>query len=769
MIDVSQSESDPKATPARSVLLTTYAAALLVSAALLFLVQPMFTKLILPHFGGAPSVWSVAIVFFQASLLAGYAFAHLLTSYVPGPRSVVIHIAVMICVIFFLPLSIAPGWDRPPAVGEELWLIGLYTASIGLPFFALSANAPLLQAWFVRSGHPAAKDPYFLYAASNVGSFLALVSYPIIIEPFVRLHDQLLLWSVGFCVLIVMIAACGVWLWRSPDRVAPRLTENVPKPAALSWRDAARWTALAAVPSALLVAVTAHISTDVAAVPLLWVLPLALYLLTFVNVFARRPIIPHWWVVSVHPLFVVAGIVAIFLLFDIFILIAVHLVVFFICCLMCHGELARTRPASNYLTGFYLWMSVGGMVGGIFAGLIAPYAFNWIAEYPLLLALTLLCRPSFAWTIARRARFPFVGALAAVVFLLIIRTHAPIAFDENTFWLIGAMLVASFWFWRGPFAMLIAFVVMLNVISTQAGTISLRSFFGVSKIRESADGQMRLLQHGTTFHGAQRIRNTDGTPADGRPEMLLYYWDGSAIAQAFDAVQGRSGRSMRYAVIGLGAGALACRARTKDTVDFYEIDPVVVSIAQNAEFFSFLQKCGADVTITQGDARRTLADAPDGAYDLIVVDAYSSDAIPVHLLTREAMAIYLKKLSSRGIIVMHVTNRHLELASVVAGIATANGLITRVNDEDITIHKTANFKFSGTAAALARYDDDFGPLAKSAGWRVLTPDEDQWVWTDDYSNLAGSVLRKNAGSDFPAWIRAVLDSILAPRSSVPTR
>src|SRR6266480_6989340 len=268
----------------RVLLLPIFTTAIFVSAALLFMVQPMFTKLVLPRFGGAPAVWSVAIVFFQAALLAGYAYAHWLTRYVPGRTSFLIHLVVMIAATFALPLSIAAGWGHPPETGESLWLLGLFAASIGLPFFALGANSPLLQAWFARSDHPAAGDPYFLYAASNIGSFLALVSYPTLIEPFVRLADQARFWSVGFCLLIVLLIACGVLLWRSPGAAS---TADDVTPARPTWKDAVSWVALAAVPAGLLIAVTAHISTDVAAVPLLWVLPLALYLLTFVIAFAR--------------------------------------------------------------------------------------------------------------------------------------------------------------------------------------------------------------------------------------------------------------------------------------------------------------------------------------------------------------------------------------------------------------------------------------------------------------------------------------------------
>src|SRR5882672_9583089 len=282
------------------LLLPVLTAAIFLSAALLFAVQPMFTKMVLPRLGGAPQVWSVAMVFFQAALLAGYAYAHLLTRYAPGRNSLFIQLAVMVAACFMLPLSIASGWGKPPAVGEAFWLLGLFAVSIGLPFFALAANSPLLQAWFARSDHPAAKDPYFLYAASNVGSFLALISYPLIVEPFVHLGDQTLFWTVGFYVLILLIAACGVLLMRSPDRAPRAFVAGVEAPPP-GWRDAAIWVALAAVPSGLLIAVTAHISTDVAAVPLFWVAPLALYLLTFVIAFQSRPVIPRNLVVRTQP------------------------------------------------------------------------------------------------------------------------------------------------------------------------------------------------------------------------------------------------------------------------------------------------------------------------------------------------------------------------------------------------------------------------------------------------------------------------------------
>jgi hypothetical protein len=733
-----------------ALLLQLYAAAIFLSAALLFAVQPMFTKMVLPRFGGAPSVWSVAMVFFQALLLAGYVYAHLLTRYVPGRAAIVTHVAVLIVAALALPLTIAAGWGQPPAVGEALWLIGLFAASIGLPFFALSANGPLLQAWFARTGHPAAGNPYFLYAASNVGSFLALVSYPVAVEPLIRLGDQSRLWSIGFVLLIALIAACGALLWRLPGASMHARVEAAPA-AAPTLRHAARWVLLAAVPSGLMVAVTAYLSTDVAAVPLLWVLPLALYLLTFVIVFQTRPAIPHDLVVKLQPL-VVVGLVAVFvfeLVASIVSMVAVHTIAFFVLALMCHGELAKTRPAPQHLTAFYMWMSLGGMIGGLSAGLIAPYVFSSVLEYPILIMLAVLCRPGLVLPQTRNARLLWIVALTATSVVLLVRGPFEDPLSDSGYKIaLGVVLAAALIFWRNPLAMaaVVAFVFIADRVYTEdSGTIAVRSFFGVHKITESDDGRFRVLLHGTTIHGAERKRDTDNRRAGARPDLIMYYYDGSAMAQAINAVRERKGAPISFAVIGLGAGSLACRAEPDDTVTYYEIDPAVIDIASDSRLFTYLSACRPKTPIVLGDARLTLAQAPDGSYDLIMVDAFSSDAIPIHLLTREAMAIYLKKLSPQGMVLLHVSNRHLELASVVAGIADANGLVMRINEGGDIVGDDAEYKFVGTVAVAARRDEDFGALVWSPFWRVMKPDARQWVWTDDYSNIVGSVVRKQQG------------------------
>ena len=733
-------------TPA--LLLPIYGAAIFLSAALLFAVQPMFTKMVLPRFGGSPSVWSVAMVFFQALLLCGYAYAHLLTRVLPSRIAVIVQVAVMSAALFALPLAIASGWGRPPESGAAFWLIGLFAVSIGLPFFALSANGPLLQAWFARTDHPAAKNPYFLYAASNIGSFLALLAYPVAIEPFIRLGDQTWGWSAGFLLLIALVAGSGAMLWRTPDAGSHDIAE-ADASAPPTMRDAVVWMALAAVPSGLLVAVTAHISTDVAAVPLLWVVPLALYLLTFVIVFSTRPLIPHRVALIAQPIIVAALVSMLVIDFvdSIVLQVLLHIAAFFASALVCHGELARRRPAPRHLTAFYMWMSAGGMLGGLAAGLIAPFVFNWVAEYPILIALALLCRPGLA--IPRgRERLIWIAALVAAALVL---GAAPTWSEQISATVqnvtVALLLLAAIALWRRPLAMaaIVAFIFTADRLYTEDATVTVRSFFGVHKISEDDKHKYRVLLHGTTIHGAERIPDPGEKSRPGeKPDLAMYYYDGSAIAQAIDAARERAGGRLRFAVVGLGAGSLACRANAGDTLSYYEIDPAVVTIARDPKLFTFLSACGANVPMVMGDARLTLADAPDASYDLIVIDAFSSDAIPIHLMTREAMALYRQKLSPHGMVLMHVSNRHLELASVVAGIARANGLVTRVNTGG-DIAPEDEYKMVGTVTAVAKNDEDFAALAKSKFWPVEQPDPKQWVWTDDYSNVVGALIRKYWG------------------------
>ncbi|HXW25933.1 MAG TPA: fused MFS/spermidine synthase [Xanthobacteraceae bacterium] len=728
-----------------------FIATVFVSAALLFAVQPMFTKMVLPRLGGAPAVWSVAMVFFQTALLAGYAYAHGLTRLTTPRIGAAIHLAVMIAAVFALPLAIAPGWGGAPQRGEAVWLIGLFAASIGLPFFALAANGPLLQAWFARTDHPLAANPYFLYAASNVGSFLALIAYPFAVEPLTRLSDQSRAWSVVFGVLIVLIAACGVVFVLAARR---RPAEPAPPAAPPSARNAIAWMGLAAVPAGLLVSVTAHISTDIGAVPLLWVVPLALYLATFVIVFQSRPIIPHWLVLLVEPFFLV-GLVAVLILpvaRNILLLIAINLAAFFVIALTCHGELARRRPPAEHLTAFYLWMAAGGMIGGLCAALIAPLVFNWIAEYPLLLVLAALCRPGLTFPLGRREWTLIACAAALALYLATPALGFSFDVEERTFQIVvgGLLLLAiaiELFAWQAPlaFAALIAISFMLSRLYETGNERreSVRSFFGVLKITQGSG--YRVLLHGTTIHGAERVADIMAGPDDPKPEPITYYHANSALTRALEAARARKGEPMRVAVVGLGTGTFVCWAEPGDSWRIYEIDPAVVRITAEQQRFTFLARCAPQTPIVMGDARLKLAEAPDGAYDFIMVDAFSSDTIPVHLLTREAMQVYAAKLAPHGVVAMHVSNRHLELASVVAGIAQANGLVARTNPgtADDEHEDDADYKFTSTIVIVARADEDFGVLGGTDdfAWPVEKAPPGQRIWTDDYSNIIGAIVR----------------------------
>jgi SAM-dependent methyltransferase len=744
-----QPAAEATQTPAvsQASLLATFIAAIFVSAALLFAVQPMFTKMVLPRLGGAASVWSVAMVFFQTTLLAGYAYAHLLTRFVPGKKSVIIHLIVMAVACFTLPLHIASGWGRPPPVGEALWLLGLFTLSIGLPFFALSANGPLLQAWFVRTGHRDAKDPYFLYAASNIGSFLALIAYPVAIEPVVRLGDQAWLWTAGYYFLIALVVACGVLLLRSPNQLPDATVSDVDAESATSWSSVASWVALAAVPSGLLIAVTAHISTDVAAVPLFWTIPLSLYLLTFVIVFQTRPFIPHWVAVTIQPAAVLFLVIAILMIpiESIVLQIVIHLSVFFICALMCHGELARRRPPPRSLTAYYMWISFGGMIGGILTGLVAPHVFSRILEYPLLVVLSLLCRPGLSLPTRGSGQYPLLFSIGVAALLVLGLTAADVRFDTPLYAIaVGFLLGLTVRYWRTPlpFAAIVAMLFLMNYYNNYGvSTYLVRNFFGVLNVLETPDGRFRVLYHGTTAQGAQRIRDQDGNLLTGRPGMVSEFHDGGGFAQVVDAVEQRVGGPINMAVVGLGTGALACRGRAGTTVTYYEIDADIARIARDPNLFSYISECAPKTQIKIGDARLTLADAPDGIYDLLVVDAFIGAAIPAHLLTREALDLYFRKLKPHGIVAMHVSNRNLELASVVAGIAQSHGAIVRVYDGGDIEEDADEHRWIPTIAAIARDEADFGVLAKSEFWPVRQRDPRQRVWTDDYSNILGALLR----------------------------
>ncbi|KQP59454.1 hypothetical protein ASF52_11030 [Methylobacterium sp. Leaf112] len=716
-----------------------FSGTLLLAAFLLFSLQPIFTKRILPVLGGTPGVWSVAMVFFQALLLAGYAYAHALTRWLPFRIAATVHGAVLLGGAAFLPIGIAARYGSVGTGDEALWLVGLFLASVGAPFFALSASAPLLQAWFARSDDPAAADPYFLYRASNLGSFAALLAYPLAIEPMLGLAEQTRLWSVGYGLGACALAACALSVMRAA-RGPVRAAEAEAEPIGPSRRLA--WIGLSAVPSGLLVAVTAHITTDVAAIPLMWVIPLALYLLTFVITF--RPLAT--WPERPLAVLLTAGTavvlgVAVIGRLPFLIDLPLSLGLGFVASLVAHRAVYGLRPSARRLTEFYLFTSLGGMLGGLFAALIAPRLFPTVAEYPLLLVAALACRPgTFAGL--RRVRpdlrhrlRPALLAGAFVGIVGVLGWCVPGLTPHLAMIVLMAGLLVS---WRAP-RRVVGFAALLCALGLAMPHLvardyeSRRSFFGVHRIETDASGRFRLLTHGTTLHGAIRIRADDGGPALGRPESTTYYAPGNAIADVLAVGRAAHGPLPAVAVVGLGAGSLACQSEPGEAWTFYEIDPVVIRLATDPARFRFLQECTPSARIVQGDARLTLA-AETGSVRVLIVDAFSSDAIPMHLLTGEALALYRSRLDAQGVLALHISNRHFDLRPALARAAAEQGLtlLQRLDrlDEPFEAHYRAP-----ALVVIATRDPVVEREAVRLGWTPVAPDMTRRPWTDDYANV----------------------------------
>jgi hypothetical protein len=729
------------------MLLALFVGAIFLSALLLFWVQPMFAKMVLPMLGGAPAVWNTAMMFFQTMLLAGYAYAHVLSK-IRSPRwQLGLHLSLLAAAALTLPLGVAEGWTAPTDGAPILWLAALLAASVGLPFFALSASAPLLQRWFSLSGHAHAQDPYFLYAASNLGSMAGLLVYPLLVEPGLRLSGQSLLWAILYGVLALILV--GIALSLRPQfagrsaHLGPSaaVIDRPPLAARPNWQRRLYWVALTFVPSSLLLGVTQHITTDLAAVPLLWVAPLALYLLSFVIVFARKPLIPSETALLVQPhlliylslFFGVAG--------NIFLTVPLHLVSFFFIALVCHGQLVKTRPPADSLTEFYLWMSFGGMLGGVFNALVAPQIFNAIYEYPLAIPLACLLRPGHTTNTPRAFALDIFFPLALLGLVWAVLGFGLISIEGFDKAAVGVIFVAVgisvFSFRHRPlrFALGIG-VAMLPSVFFLDDSVTLekaRSFFGVYKVQHIRNGEILALSHGTTFHGAELVGEA------GEPEPLTYYSRPGPLGQIFAGLESDT-RIKNVGVIGLGIGSAACYRKPGQNWTYFEIDPLVVQFAQNETYFHFLSRCGAEARIVLGDGRLSLAREPDGALDLIIVDAFSSDAIPMHLLTKEAMDLYWRKLSPHGLLAIHISNRHLDLAPVLANIIAASGLTGRKQYHTPT-PELADAKFHSESiwTLIARTDADLARLDDNAAWTRLLPDASAPLWTDDFSNLIGVI------------------------------
>ncbi len=698
------SETDGAEARTASATRLVYTLAIFTSAFLMFSVQPMFTKMVLPQLGGSPGVWSVAMVFFQGLLLAGYLYAHLSSKYLSIRAGVVVHAALLLVATFALPIALTSTLGHPPVEGQIPWLLGVFGLSVGIPFFAIAGNGPLLQAWFARANHRDSGNPYFLYAASNIGSFAALLLYPIAFETTLRLGEQTHAWSVGFGILASLISASGILVLRNNTADQSKSKISAPGP---SVRRIAGYVWLAFLPSALLVAVTAHISTDIAAAPFLWIIPLALFLLTFVLIFRDTPLVSPGIVAALVPVLIAGTILAKILDFNVFAAGFTHLAFFFAAALMCHQRLYALRPDPQHLTQFYLWMSFGGVLGGIFAGLLSPMIFDRILEYPLLASLVMTAHPALS-RVGRRDVVMQAGpiVLAGLFNVALLHTFAGAEDVKNGFLPFLGMAVGSaaiIIFLRKPLiqAALIPAVFLFteSALNTVFNIHHERSFFGVHEVSVRENGQFRVLTHGVTVHGAQRIANADGTPYTGPVKPLAYYHPDGLLAETLRLLSpNTAGREI--GIVGLGPGAQACNGSLGDRWTFFEIDAVVARIASDPKQFSFLSTCAPNAAIVLGDARLTLTDQPSAKFDYLLIDAFSSDSIPVHLLTKGALEIYMSRLKPNGLLVFHISNKHMELQSVVGKLAQDAGLAAKTNAL-VHNHKTFDELTSSTVAVLA--------------------------------------------------------------------
>ncbi|MFN4259991.1 MAG: spermidine synthase [Gemmataceae bacterium] len=745
-----------------------FASTLFVSAALLFCMQPMVAKMILPLLGGTPSVWNTCMVFFQATLLAGYLYAHGTTTWFGVRRQAVLHIVILLLPLVVLPVAISTNAIAmlPTESNPIAWVLLVLTLSVGLPFFVVSTSAPLLQKWFAGTGHPAGRDPYFLYSASNLGSMLALLSYPLLLEPSFGLERQSWLWTAGYGVLVLLIMICAYCVWRGAGAKNPKATIPHPEPTAQSaeseWTDAVmpaspsvldarpltwgrrlRWVALAFVPSSLMLGVTLYITTDIAAIPLLWVMPLALYLFSFILVFASRPPLPHQWLVLALPLAVILAL-ALFLLAGAnprWQLIPVHLLAFFVIAMFCHGELAQDRPPPRHLTEFYIWLSIGGVLGGLFNTLSAPLLFSQVgvAEYPLMLILATLLLPRRApaprWQYGLDAGVPMLMGLLTVGIFVVWKPTALIGVP-----VLGVLISSCYLAASSPLRLalcLAAIGLPIAILDLEGKTVHWeRNFFGLVRITDDTDNQLRRLVHGGTMHGVQSLDATK------RELPLSYFHRSGPIGEVFTTFQKRPERQNRHvAVTGLGVGSLAAYALPGQDWTYYEIDPAMKRVAEDPRYFTYLadaRQRGATIDIVLGDARLRLREAPDQYYDLMVLDAFSSDSVPVHLITLQALQLYLEKLAPDGILAFNISNRYLDLKPVLANLAAHERLLCHSRGElEVTAEERKMGKTPSQWVIMARQEADLGDLPRNPRWQPLTGDPHAPLWTDDFSNVLG--------------------------------
>ncbi len=722
-----------RATPARQSL---FVATILVGSFLLFLVQPMVARFALPVVGGAPNVWNSAMLVFQLLLLGGYLYSHAI-AHQPMRRQIVLHLALLVAAALTLPIALAglppaaPGW-------EALWVPALFLLSIGPVFFMLSSQASLMQRWFAAS--PDSGDPYVLYGASNLGSFGGLIAYPLIFEPTMPLAVQSQLWSAGFIALTVMVALAAWSRWHAGADLESHVAaeEQEREAPAVTRRLMALWLALAAVPSGLMLSTTTLLTTDIMAAPMLWVIPLGLYLLSYSVAFSEEgTLADHLSVIAPITLLFV-GALALSPAGQASMEIALAMAaLLFLVAVALHKRLFDLRPDPRHLTLFYLLTATGGAVGGIFSGLIAPVVFDWIYEHAILLiAAAMLLRPielPIVTPFWRRGGWLPVAAGAALLLLAawlayelslasVYGLNAKVAGYIGLIACLAIIAGSQRWMYVAVLAMLMLGHLGWSTIQSSIEGQRARSYFGAYHIENSSNGELRYLTHGTTLHGQQFI-----DPAR-RDDPTSYYGPTSGVGIAMR----QAAADARIGVVGLGVGTLACYRKPDQRWTFFEIDRQVVAFSE-ARAFTFLSDCTPDANIVIGDARIALDDQPADSFDLLAIDAFSSDAIPVHLLTQEAFAIYGDVVAEDGLLLVHVSNRYLDLAPMVAALAKQGGWYTamRMDMDDLGPGITPSLWI-----ALTRDNETHNRLIGDSAerWSQLPPPSEQ-AWTDDNASI----------------------------------
>ncbi|WP_447954375.1 fused MFS/spermidine synthase [Sphingopyxis chilensis] len=728
---------------------------ILVGSFLLFLVQPMVARMVLPKLGGAPAVWNSAMLVYQALLLGGYAYAHWLGRFTVR-RQAIIHLALFLVAALWLPIGIAQ--IAPPGPGQEaLWVPLLLLASIGPVFFVVSAQAPLMQRWFAAD--PRAGDPYYLYAASNLGSFAGLISYPAFVEPTMPLAAQSWGWTAGYALLVLLVAGAAAARRHGSAEAHAAVTDE-PRP---TLRRQLHWLLIAAVPSGLMLSTTTHLTTDIVAMPLLWVLPLGLYLLSFVIAFSTFTRLTQIITLLAPVVLLAVGGLGLLSSGGGSMMVALaSLAMLFIVAVALHGYLYHLRPAAQHLTLFYLIMSAGGVLGGLFAALFAPLIFDWVYEHPLLIlaAAMLIPLPAlFPWdkwlglqAKTARAVAVLLVAIAAFGAWHMVGDWTGRLDEAVTAWgvaifVIGMLVIGWRWAFVPVLALLMIGVGGWDTIQESFTGARVRSYFGVYTVTDYPQSNQRRLAHGTTLHGLQR------TDAAHRRDPTTYYGPQSGVGLTLNKAEALAGPNASIGIVGLGAGTLACYRRPGQHWTIFEIDPVMVDIARDPSKFTFLSDCAGDTPIVIGDARLQLANQPAGRFDVIVIDAFSSDAIPLHLLTREALGIYARAMKPDGILLIHISNRFFGLEPVLAAEAKARGWTAAIRMDPGPIGDEYGDLTGSNWVALTATPERMGQLTGGIRPRKDSYEDGAWVplearahfdrWTDDYASTLPVLIWKN--------------------------